>query len=109
MTEAERDDSCRIKIGEHQSAKEGEPMSNGNSQSLNTLGEMNGCRDSNAVEIPGHEVVPASMNLKEMAKRVGMKMAKLPLTYATILGLIYSIIAGRYCINWALICTHSVG
>lgn len=87
MTQAERDDSCRIKIGE-QLSKEGEQMSNGNSERMDSRGVENG-ENHGSREI-GH------MNMMEMAIRVGTKMVKLPLTYATILGIIYSLIAGRY-------------
>jgi hypothetical protein len=60
-------------------------------------GENGGLGESGTGECNGHiEVVPAKMELKEMAIRVGKKMVCLPLTYATLLGIIYSLIAGRY-------------
>ena len=100
MTEAEQED-CRIKI-EDEKDKEGElQVSKGNTAPLQCKvkdGEReSGTKDRDLVE-NGHidqPAVQATMDIKDMAIRVGKKMACLPLTHATLLAIIYSLIAGR--------------
>lgn len=41
-------------------------------------------------------MAPSQMNLKEMAIKVAKKMVQLPLTHATVMGIVYSLIAGRW-------------
>lgn len=42
-----------------------------------------------------NETVPVQMSIKKLAVKVVKKMVKLPLTYSTLLGIIYSLIASR--------------
>lgn len=96
MTEAEREECC-IKIGEEEK-KDGVHVSIGSSVCGVVNGDLareNGAREVSELENGHVEVAPATMDTKEMAIRVGKKMVCLPLTYTTVLAIIYSLIAGR--------------
>ncbi|KAG0588745.1 hypothetical protein KC19_2G266000 [Ceratodon purpureus] len=103
MTEAEHED-CRIKIGDETNKPQvrelqmgnGSDASRGHVEDGNMTRESD-TRDRDLVESDVHtEEAASTMKKKEMAIRVGKKLVCLPLTYSTLLGIIYSLIAGRW-------------
>uniref|UniRef100_A0A7I4B7F6 Uncharacterized protein n=1 Tax=Physcomitrium patens TaxID=3218 RepID=A0A7I4B7F6_PHYPA len=104
MTQGEHD-KFHIGIGDEPSHaatavshKDEEHVKNGSRQ-RNSFSVANGERITreNGTE-HGHEIAPSQMNMKEIAIKVAKKMLRLPLTYATVMGIVYSLIAGRYSI-----------
>lgn len=94
MTSAERQDDCRIKVGD--GANKEQPTDGESAVPTdNDVERRDSPPQQQSREEEEEEVPPSKMKVKEMAIRVGKKMACLPLTYATLLGIIYSLIAGR--------------
>ncbi|XP_073395754.1 auxin efflux carrier component 4-like [Physcomitrium patens] len=102
MTQGEHD-KFHIGIGDEPSHaatavshKDEEHVKNGSRQ-RNSFSVANGERITreNGTE-HGHEIAPSQMNMKEIAIKVAKKMLRLPLTYATVMGIVYSLIAGRW-------------
>ncbi|XP_024394044.1 probable auxin efflux carrier component 9 [Physcomitrium patens] len=102
LTQGEHND-FRIGIGDEPSHaatevshKDEEHVKNGSRQrnSFSVANGESGTRENGTEH--GHEMAPSQMNLKEMAIKVAKKMVQLPLTHATVMGIVYSLIAGRW-------------